>query len=91
MDFAKFLRALVLTEHLRWLLLKCFILTVREVLTEAATGGALYKKVFLKVSQDSQENTSARASFLIKLQTLAVRNTSGGCFCLTEVKVILVP
>ena len=30
--------------------------------TEAATGGAL-----LKISQHSQENTCARASFLIKL------------------------
>ena len=29
---------------------------------EAATGGVLYKKVFLKISQNSQENTCARAS-----------------------------
>ena len=27
-----------------------------------------YKKVSLKISQNSQENTCARASFLIKLQ-----------------------
>ena len=31
-------------------------------------GGALFKKVLLEVSQNSQENTSARVSFLIKLQ-----------------------
>ena len=29
---------------------------------EAATGGVLYKKVFLKISQNSQEKTCARAS-----------------------------
>ena len=34
---------------------------------EAATGGVLYKKVFLKISINSQENTCARVSFLIKL------------------------
>ena len=36
--------------------------------TEAATIGALWKKGFLEISQNSQENTSARASFWIKLQ-----------------------
>ena len=37
---------------------------------EAATRGVLWKKVFFKVSQNSQENTCARVSFLIKLQAL---------------------
>ena len=32
--------------------------------TEAATGGVLQKKVSLKISQNSQENTCARVSFL---------------------------
>ena len=32
--------------------------------TEAATGGVLQEKVFLEISQNSQENTCARASFL---------------------------
>ena len=36
--------------------------------TEAAIRGVLLKKVFLKISQNSQENTCARVSFLIKLQ-----------------------
>ena len=36
--------------------------------SEAATGGVLLKKVFLEISQNSQENTCARDSFLIKLQ-----------------------
>ena len=36
--------------------------------TEAATGGVLLKKVFLKISHNSQENICVRVSFLIKLQ-----------------------
>ena len=35
--------------------------------SEAATGGVL-KKVFFEISQNSQENTCVRVSFLIKLQ-----------------------
>ena len=35
---------------------------------EAATRGVLWKNVFLEISQNSQENTCARVSFLIKLQ-----------------------
>ena len=35
---------------------------------EAATRSVLLKKVFLETSQNSQENTCARASFLMKLQ-----------------------
>ena len=30
---------------------------------EAAIGGVLYKKVFLEISQNSQENNCARVSF----------------------------
>ena len=41
--------------------------------TEATTRGVLSKKVFLKISQNSQENTCARLSFLIKLQVLGLR------------------
>ena len=35
---------------------------------EAANGGVICKKVFLEISQNSQENTCSRVSFLIKLQ-----------------------
>ena len=35
---------------------------------EADTGGVLYKKVFLKILQNSQENMCTRVSLLIKLQ-----------------------
>ena len=33
---------------------------------EAATGGVLSEKVFIEISQNSQENTCDRVSFLIK-------------------------
>ena len=36
--------------------------------SEAATRGALWKKVFLEISQNSQENTCARVFFSIKMQ-----------------------
>ena len=39
-----------------------------SVTIEAATRGALWKKVLLEISQNLQENTCARVSFLIKLQ-----------------------
>ena len=38
------------------------------LIPEAATRGVLWKKVFLKISRNSQENTCTRASFLLKLQ-----------------------
>ena len=37
-------------------------------IAEAATEGVQRKKVFLEILQNSQENTCARVSFLIKLQ-----------------------
>ena len=36
--------------------------------TEAATRNVLYRKVFLEILRNSQENTLVRVSFLIKLQ-----------------------
>ena len=49
---------------------------------EAATRGVLWKKVFLEISQNSQENTCGRVSFLIKLQVsdTFLQNTSGRLF-----------
>ena len=38
-------------------------------MSEAVTRSYSVKKVFLKISQNSQENTCARVFFLIKLQT----------------------
>ena len=34
-----------------------------SLISEAATGGVLYEKVFLKILQISQENTSVGVSF----------------------------
>ena len=39
--------------------------TIKSRKREAATGGVLLKKVFLEISQNSQENTCAKDSFLI--------------------------
>ena len=65
---------------------------VAMVVSEAATGGVLLKKMFLKISQNSKENTCASVSFLIKkglwhrcfpvnfakyLRTPFLKNTSG--------------
>ena len=38
-------------------------------MSEAVTQSSSVKKVFLKIAQHLQENTCARVSFLIKLQT----------------------
>ena len=39
--------------------------------SEAAIGGVLWRKVFLKMSQNSQENNGAKVSFSTKLQAEA--------------------
>ena len=43
---------------------------------EAAVQRCSVKKVFLEISQNSQENTCAKISFLIKLQALGLRPTT---------------
>ena len=48
---------------------------VECLLSEAATRGVLWKKVFLEISQNSQENTCARVSFLKTLQVLVCNFT----------------
>ena len=52
-------------------------------LTVAATGGVIWKKVFLEISRNSQGNTCARDSFVIKLQGLQLylkRDSGTGAF-----------
>ena len=49
-------------------------------MTEAATGGVLYEKVLLEISQNPQENTCARVSFLIKFQAFIKRDSGPGAF-----------
>ena len=45
-------------------------MSAKRNFTEAATEGALYEKLFWEISQNQQESTCARASFLIKLQAV---------------------
>ena len=49
-------------------LLRKLTVSTRLWYTEAATRGVWCKKMFVEIWQNSQENTCARASFLIKLQ-----------------------
>ena len=50
-----------LQVHYKWLL-------TYTIFAEAAARGVLWKKVFLEISQNSQESTCVIVSFLIKLQ-----------------------
>ena len=52
---------------------KCWIylINIGEHYPEAVSRRCSVKKVFLEISQNSQKNTCARVSFLIKLQTEA--------------------
>ena len=53
-----------------WNRIFCLLELAFLVKPEAAARGVLWKKVFLEISQNRQENTCARVSFLIKLQAL---------------------
>ena len=53
-------------------------------------GGVLWEKVFLEISQNSQENTCARLSFLIKLHAEAC-NSGTGVFPLNFVQFLRTP
>ena len=72
-------------------------ISVTEPHSEAATRGVLRKKVFWEISQNPQENTCARVSFLIKLQASGhIRNIyiyraySDDCFCSFKIHLIWV-
>ena len=39
-----------------------------NLISELATGCVLYKKLLLEILKNSQENTCAKVSFLVKLQ-----------------------
>ena len=60
-----------------------FYLKILE--SEAVTQRCSVKKVFLEISQNSQENTRARVSLLIKLQT------SCTCFPMNFAKFLKTP
>ena len=63
-----FLRTMVLA----WYFEKCGSF-LKYVVLEAVVQRCSLKKVFLEIPQNSQENTFARASFLIKLQASAMQ------------------
>ena len=54
----------IVSDHNKWKI-------SLEVFPEAVTRGVLCKKMFLKISQNWQESTCVRVSFLIKLQAHA--------------------
>ena len=60
----------------------CLLAKLALPILEAATKGVLCKKVLLEISQNAQENTCARVSFLIKLQpaTLLKKRLWHRCF-----------
>ena len=54
---------------------------MKILIAEAASRGVLLKEVFLEISQNSQENTCARVSFLMNLPAwgnFIKRETRGG-------------
>ena len=53
---------------------------------EAAAGGVLLEKVFLEISQNSQENTCVRVPFLIKLQASSFFNNAIGLLACSFIK-----
>ena len=46
--------------------------SAKDICSEAATRGVLWKKVFLEISKNIQENTCVRVSFFRKLQALGL-------------------
>ena len=63
-------------------------------ISEAATLGVLQKRLFLRFSQNSQEDTCVRASFLLKLQASGLPSTSlkrrlwHSCFSMKFAKIL---
>ena len=64
-------------------------------ITEAATGGVLWKKLLLKILQNSKENTCDKVSFLIKLHaapaTLLKKRLWHWCFPVNFAKFLRTP
>ena len=61
-----------------------FFSFIREYVTansRSSPGGVLYEKVFLEISQNLQENTCSRVSFLIKLQVWGSKQMFSCEFC----------
>ena len=63
------IKAIITNKKRNAILTKYWELVIK--LSQAVARGCSVKKVFLDISQNSQENTCARVSFLIKLQVEA--------------------
>ena len=70
-------------SYFQWWNFSCYFTDLKHV---AAVSWKCSVKVFLEISQNSQENTSAKASYLIKLQASWHR-----CFLVNFVKFLRTP
>ena len=65
---------------------------IYKQISEKVPGGCSLKKVFIKILQNLQENTSAGSSFLIKLQpvlvTLLKKRVRHKCFLMNFAKLL---
>ena len=77
-EFSKISKNTFFTEHLR-------TTTYAFSFSEGATEGVLWKKVFLKISQNSQENTFGSRNFQ---KHLFYRTSLDDCFCLFRATVL---
>ena len=70
------------------------LITSEQIITESVVQSCSVKNVFVEISQNSQENTWARVSFLITLQapaTLLKKRLWLRCFPMHFVKFLRVP
>ena len=71
------------------------IFVTSDIFSEAATWGVLWKKVFLEISQNSQENTCARVLFNkvagLRPATLLKKRLCHRCFPVNFVKYLRTP
>ena len=54
-------------KNIKKIMMKIALLLIITIIKEAVTRRCSVKKMFLEISQNSQKNTCARVSFLIKL------------------------
>ena len=74
------MRRLLLIATVQAAQIKSFESSFNVLIAESVVQRCKFKKLFLKIPQNSQENTCARVSFIVKLQTPFLQITSGGCF-----------
>ena len=67
MLFGLILSLYVKANSIQWVRSRARLVTKRQEKTEAVSQSCSVKKLFIEISQNSQENTFARVSFLLKL------------------------